>query len=419
MRKVVIRQPKQISPFNEPATNLTVLGKPLNVWQRDILSPFATEESVVEDFQHVSREPVETLIFKDNLWFDVAFITSFIDEARQRQKPVRAAFRAEDKAFMQHGLAEIVRSYERRGDLLYMDLWYFPNGPTDQVEPVIVDSGAREMVYYTVPASSTLSGQMEIAWWVPVRAACALDTWLHLYFINIVYGAAVRANMPVPAPTPGARLFEIFERRPFRSSGARVEMGEGCHIDPSATFSGMVTLGDNVTVGPGCVVSESIIGDNVTLAHGNALYMSVVGKNCFFPGGAKAYFSLVMDGSTIGQNASLEMTVIGRHTYVGAGTVFSNTNLLPGSFRLNLDYGPVDVNIPVIGGCVGHNCRIGAGLVFYPARTVESDTVLFPSPTRRVIMNDISYEESDHHSLIGTTSHPRRYPRELEQESGF
>jgi hypothetical protein len=72
------------------------------------------------------------------------------------------------------------------------------------------------------------------------------------------------------------------------------------------------------------------------------------------------------------------------------------------------------IDTPVLGVCVGHNCRVGAGLMIYPARMIESDVVLIASPTRRVIMKNITYEESDHHYVYGTDLHPRKYPREYE-----
>jgi hypothetical protein len=49
--------------------------------------------------------------------------------------------------------------------------------------------------------------------------------------------------------------------------------------------------------------------------------------------------------------------------------------------------------------------------VVYPARTIESDVVLIASPSRRVIMKNIAYEESDHHATRGAHLHPRQYPR--------
>jgi UDP-N-acetylglucosamine diphosphorylase / glucose-1-phosphate thymidylyltransferase / UDP-N-acetylgalactosamine diphosphorylase / glucosamine-1-phosphate N-acetyltransferase / galactosamine-1-phosphate N-acetyltransferase len=68
----------------------------------------------------------------------------------------------------------------------------------------------------------------------------------------------------------------------------------------------------------------------------------------------------------------------------------------------------------VMGGCVGHHCRLSAGLIIYPARTVESDVVLLASEKRRFITYSVSYEESDHHTLGSKYPYPRLYPREGE-----
>jgi hypothetical protein len=64
-----------------------------------------------------------------------------------------------------------------------------------------------------------------------------------------------------------------------------------------------------------------------------------------------------------------------------------------------------------LGGCVGHNCRIGTGVVVFPARTIESDVVIFASNERTVIDRDVRYEDSDHHKLPFSNLHPRLYPR--------
>ena len=61
-------------------------------------------------------------------------------------------------------------------------------------------------------------------------------------------------------------------------------------------------------------------------------------------------------------------------------------------------------NWPVVGSCVGHNCRIGAGLVFYPGRAIESDTILVRSDERAVITKNVTYEQSDHHPLDSATT---------------
>ena len=79
MRKVIIRKPLQVAPFNEPARDLRVLNKPLWGWQRDLLAPYCDEEVVVADASNIPRDPVEMLVHSDNLWFDKPFLTAFSD----------------------------------------------------------------------------------------------------------------------------------------------------------------------------------------------------------------------------------------------------------------------------------------------------------------------------------------------------
>jgi len=67
-------------------------------------------------------------------------------------------------------------------------------------------------------------------------------------------------------------------------------------------------------------------------------------------------------------------------------------------------------NRPVIGSAVGHNCRLGSGMVVYPARTIESDVVLAASKERRVIDKSVRYEDSDHHNFKFSGLHKRLYP---------
>jgi carbonic anhydrase/acetyltransferase-like protein (isoleucine patch superfamily) len=114
------------------------------------------------------------------------------------------------------------------------------------------------------------------------------------------------------------------------------------------------------------------------------------------------------------------MCVIGRNSFVGAGNTFTDFNLIEQRpiRAMNMHGQLGEVGQVVLGGAVGHNCRIGSGLVVFPGRMIESDVVLVASPQRRVISRNISYEESDHHQN-GSLAHTRHYPRpsELEQEA--
>jgi carbonic anhydrase/acetyltransferase-like protein (isoleucine patch superfamily) len=125
----------------------------------------------------------------------------------------------------------------------------------------------------------------------------------------------------------------------------------------------------------------------------------------------------IMENGMVAQNTCLQMCVIGRNTFIGAGNTFTDYNLIPTVIRaIDGNEKLADANRPVLGGCVGHNCRIGAGMVIFPARTIESDVVLFGSKDRRIIDRDVKYEDSDHLKLKNASKHPRNYPRRGESD---
>jgi acetyltransferase-like isoleucine patch superfamily enzyme len=125
----------------------------------------------------------------------------------------------------------------------------------------------------------------------------------------------------------------------------------------------------------------------------------------------------VMDNSMIAQNTCLQMCVVGRNTFIGAGSTFTDYNLIPAPIRALDGQGRLNFsNRPVIGRAVGHNCRLGSGMIVYPARTIESDVVLAASKDRRVIDKDVRYEDSDHHKLKAAGLHRRLYPRPGESQ---
>jgi hypothetical protein len=123
-----------------------------------------------------------------------------------------------------------------------------------------------------------------------------------------------------------------------------------------------------------------------------------------------------MDNSMVAQNTCLQMCVVGRNSFIGAGSTFTDFNLLPTAIRARDASGALKPsNRPVLGSCVGHNCRLGAGMLVFPARMIESDVVLFASKGLRIIDKDIRYEDSDHHSLPTAHLHQRLYPRPGEE----
>ena len=119
---------------------------------------------------------------------------------------------------------------------------------------------------------------------------------------------------------------------------------------------------------------------------------------------------LMMEDSMLAQNTCLQFCSVGRGTFIGAGNTFTDFNLVPKPIRAQNGDALGETGMPVLGGCVGHNCFVGSGMVVLPARAIESDAVLFASPERRVIDRTIYYENSDHFGIKdGEELHTRQY----------
>ncbi|MCJ7625809.1 MAG: hypothetical protein MUO76_20140 [Anaerolineaceae bacterium] len=420
MLKIILQDLRLVAPFNERARDLRVQNKPVWLAQRDVLARYTQHEMELPPDVDLPETKEACLVYRDNLFFDEDYVRAFLAVARRRNKPSRAAFPKTEPAFREHCLP-LSNSYTVDGDLYLADFWYYPNGPEGDVEPLVIDLLTREAGYYHVPIYMAAE-QGDLVFQVPMRSLIAIDTWVHIFIMDMVFGLFGK----------GARFEDRLEHDPFfklkilskalfegkqvLECSEVVRIGRNCIIDPAAVIHGPTTIGDNVTIGAGAVIENCLIGDNVNIAQGCQLMLSVVGDGTFLPFRASLFMTTVMDNSMVAQNTCLEMCVIGRNSFIGAGSTFTDFNLLSASLKArNANRELESANRPVLGGCVGHNCRIGAGMIIYPARMIESDVVLLPIDERRVITRDIRYEESDHHQLARADLHKRLYPRPGEE----
>lgn len=415
MRKIIIRDRRKLSPFNEPARELRVLNKPLWLHQRDVLSKYCEQEREIESLEEVPDDRVEMVVYRDNLFFDQPFIDQFIAEAKKSGKACRAAFSLDDQAIVHHAL-QLQRGIRREGNYYVADLWYFPYGVEESARPLVMDTGAKEHGYYRVP-SYMANETGDLTYWVPLRAFLSIEHWVHLYIANCIFGLFSRgARFEASMGRLAAKLRILFrgmwERRQVLRSSVAVQIGKNTFVDPSATILGPTTIGDNCTIGAGTVIDNCVIGNGVNIGQGCQLMLSVICDRSFLPFNVSLFMTTMMENSIVAQNTCLQMCVLGRDTFIGANNVFTDYNLLAKPLRVFQRDQLVQIDMPVLGGCVGHHCRLGSGLVIYPARTIESDTILFASKERRVIDRNVCYEESDHLKLKdGARLHSRDYPR--------
>ncbi|MCC7117026.1 MAG: hypothetical protein IT310_00760 [Anaerolineales bacterium] len=422
MLKIILHAQNPIMPFCEPARELRIQNTPLWLHQRNLLAPYVTRELELKQGDPLQRVREPSIVYRDNLFFDKYYIDEFIRQAVKLNRPVRAAFRADDPAFKEHALP-LSNSYTPAGSLYLADLWYYPNGPMAGVEPLVVDLQAREIGYYHVPTYMA-DNSGDLVFQVPLRSLIAIDSWVHVFIADMVFGQfahgarfekRLNEDLAFKLKIIGKA---IYEGRQVLECSELVKIGKNCVIDPSATIHGPAIIGDNVTINAGAVIENSIIGNNVNISQDVQIMLSVVGDGAFLPFRAALFMTTLMEHSMLAQNTCLQMCVIGRNTFIGAGSTWTDYNLIPAPIRARDGNGKLSIsNRPVMGGCVGHNCRIGSGMIVYPARTIESDVVLAASKERRVIDRDITFAESDHHHLKLSHMHQTPYHKPAKEIS--
>ena len=429
MIRISLKDHRFLYPFNDYARDLRIQNKPLWLHHSDVLAPYVRGERQADDFEDIFS-PVffpegsdqACIVYRDNLFFDEFFMREFMTRAQERNRPCRVAFVPTDPAFREHALP-LSTSYTPAGGLYLADLWYFPDGPTrEKVEPLIMDLESREVGYYHVPTYMATQ-QGDLTYQVPLKSFIAIDSWVHIFIADVVYGlfgrgARFEHQLDTNLKFKLQVLFNaMYEGKQLLECSKVVKIGNNCVIDPTAVIHGPTTIGDNVTVGAGAVIENCIIGSNVNISQGCQLMLSVVGDGTFLPFRASLFMTTLMENSMVAQNTCLQMCVVGRNTFIGAGNTFTDFNLIPVPIRAIDGNGELKLsNQDVLGSCVGHNCRIGSGVILHPARVIESDVVIVASDARRIIDRDVPFEDSDHHLLKSSHLHQRLYPQERKEQ---
>lgn len=422
MQKVIIPEKKFMSPFNEPARELRVLNKPLWLHQRDVLAPHCAQERELASLDETPPDlDGEMIVYRDNLFFDQHFIDEFIERARASGKARQVAFSLHDRAIVKHALP-LQERIRRQGDLYVSDLWYFPHGVEKNPEPLVIDTEPYEMGYYHIPTYlATEKG--EVVFQVPLKPFLSIENWVHVFIANSAFGIlakAARADRDFYQLGNKLKLMwqALLERKQVLSSSALVQVGKNCGIDPTAVIQGPTIIGDNVNIGPGAVITQSIIGSNVSIMQGCQVQMSVIGDGSWLSFRAAVTMTVLMERCIVAQNACLQLCVVGRNSFVGAGTTFTDFNMIPKPVMTYHRGKLVSTERSVMGGCVGHNCRIGAGFVVYPGRMIESDTILAVTDDHFVITRNVPYSESHHHGLKDRELHQPQYKHSEEETVG-
>src|SRR3970282_694163 len=91
---------------------------------------------------------------------------------------------------IQHALP-LSSSFLKQDNLYLAELWYFPRGVEPEPKPVVVDFQTREICYYHVPTYMATE-QGDLVYQVPLRGLLAIDSWVHIFVADVIYGLVGR-----------------------------------------------------------------------------------------------------------------------------------------------------------------------------------------------------------------------------------
>ena len=159
--------------------------------------------------------------------------------------------------------------------------------------------------------------------------------------------------------------------------------GRDVRIDVGCVFEGHVRLGDDVTIGPYCVLRNATVGAGTTIAPFSHIEDAVIGADCRIgpysrlrPGAALA------DEVHIGNFVEVKASRVGHGSkanhlaYIGDATVGSGVNVGAGTITANYD--GVNKHKTEIGDrvSIGSNCVLVAPVVVGEGATIGAGSVI-------------------------------------------
>jgi carbonic anhydrase/acetyltransferase-like protein (isoleucine patch superfamily) len=355
MLKIILQDPRYLTPFNERARDIRIMNKPLWLSQRDVLAPYTHRELELSFGASLPQTNEECIVYRDNLFFDAEYVKAFLHSAKEVGAHAGRPSQPMIRLFVSTPCPFRYPIPLRR--ILPGRFVVLPERAGEPAKALCVDTLPIEAGYYHVPTYMAYE-QGDLVFQVPRRSLLAIDTWVHIFIADVVYGLFARgARFEHHLDNDiffklGVLAKAMYEGKQVLDCSGVVQIGHNCTIDPSAVIHGPTSIGANVTIGAGVAIENCVIGDNVNIGQGCQLMLSVVGDGAFLPFRAALFMTTFMDNSMVAQNTCLQMCVVGRNTFIGSGSTFTDYNLLPSPIRALDGHGKLGhANRPVLGVC--------------------------------------------------------------------
>ncbi|NWO06249.1 MAG: bifunctional UDP-N-acetylglucosamine diphosphorylase/glucosamine-1-phosphate N-acetyltransferase GlmU [Alteromonadaceae bacterium] len=183
-----------------------------------------------------------------------------------------------------------------------------------------------------------------------------------------------------------------------------VIIGNDLWIDVNVVFEGKVTLGSNVSIGPGCVIKDATIADGATIKANSVIEGASVGANAEVGPFARLRPGTELAANTkVGNFVETKKAVIGEGSkinhlsYVGDTSMGRNVNVGAGTITCNYDGVNKHQTVMGDGVFVGSNSSLVAPVTLGKEATIGAGSTI----TRDVGDNELSVARGKQRNITG------------------
>lgn len=163
-------------------------------------------------------------------------------------------------------------------------------------------------------------------------------------------------------------------------------VGQDSFIDVNCVFEGQVTLGNNVEIGPNCVIINSSIADNSVVRPNCVIENSTIGERCEVgPFARMRPGTELMEKAKVGNFVETKNTLLGKGskashlTYLGDTVTGENVNVGAGTITCNYDGANKHKTIIGDGAFIGSNSSLVAPLDIGAGATIGAGSTITKS----------------------------------------
>ena len=180
--------------------------------------------------------------------------------------------------------------------------------------------------------------------------------------------------------------------------------GQDVFIDINCVFSGKVTLGDNVVIGPNCMLIDCEVASGAVIEANSIIENANVGAECSVGPYARLRPGAVMERkSKVGNFVEMKKATLGEGakanhlTYLGDATIGANSNIGAGTITCNYD--GVNKSKTLIGenAFIGSNSALVAPVQIGAGATVAAGSIV----TTDVPENSLAVARSKQRNISG------------------